>query len=992
MAQVVVNRADSLETFRQKLNEVSQGVGDKDNLDTTADNLSEAINEHEADIGDMVLNTSADNLTAAINEHEVDIGDMSLNTTASNLTAAINEHETDIGDMVLDTGANDLTGAINEHEADIGDMVLETTGSTLTEAINEHETDIGDMDLAVFQANNISGALRELQDEKLDKTIVSPDGLLDGLNTSSKVTLVGAINEHESDIGSMILTTTATDLTAAINEHESDIGDMSLSGYVADNLSAAMREIAQQRGTMLLTTTATDITGAINELDSKKINLTSGSTQVVDSSLTYTAGNTQTVEGTLRVTGTLEVAGGAGALNITNTYLELGDSTIDTPVNGGIRVLRGDGGGASQIGDVEVKWDESLVGTESSKAWKVVGMDDSDLIRETSLVTFYNAKELIANNEESGINVTWDSANENFDFNVDDFTITLSGDLSGSATINNLGDVTLNATVVADAVELGVNTTGNYVESIAGVANQITVLGGHIGEGSNITLQLAPNPIVSGITAGNVTAGLTTDNTITTTAGQLTIDSFAGQTNINDNLVVTGNTVLNGNLTVTGTMTTVNTEEINLADNIINLNSNATGAPTENAGLSVNRGDSADVAILWNEATDRWVVQDGSGTNNILRSAVDTIVTMIDGAGTSVGMDSNDSIQFIEGSGVDITFTDTGEPTIGMTIANTDRGSSQAIFKNVTTTDTNSGYTWTSTGTATAESNNDTLTLVQGGGMTVSVDAGNDAIYIGHSDTSSVVNLNSNNSGNTFIQDISLTFDEYGHVTGATAQTAAVNQTQINFRDGDTTVQTKGDGSTINFVESDGNGANIEINWTDANNLQFSVTNTKPFDGIVIQDHDGDQVTLNNGQHVRFHEGSGMDVNWSGTTAGTSSDPYDLTFTNTDRGSSQSIFKRFIVENSAGTDLGTITADNNNDILYVRAGGAITMGVDATNDRMTISHSDTSSVSNLAVNNSGRTVIQDLNVNFDTYGHVTGISTTSVATLRVYNTAGSVLF
>jgi hypothetical protein len=49
-----------------------------------------------------------------------------------------------------------------------------------------------------------------------------------------------------------------------------------------------------------------------------------------------------------------------------------------------------------------------------------------------------------------------------------------------------------------------------------------------------------------------------------------------------------------------------------------------------------------------------------------------------------------------------------------------------------------------------------------------------DGSVFSHADTSSVANLSSNNSGNTFIQDLSLTFDGYGHVTGATVSTGTV--------------------------------------------------------------------------------------------------------------------------------------------------------------------------------------------------------------------------
>lgn len=63
-----------------------------------------------------------------------------------------------------------------------------------------------------------------------------------------------------------------------------------------------------------------------------------------------------------------------------------------------------------------------------------------------------------------------------------------------------------------------------------------------------------------------------------------------------------------GNLTVSGTTTTVNTETINLADNIILLNSNLAGdaAPSEDSGIEVERGTAANVSFIWDESADYW--------------------------------------------------------------------------------------------------------------------------------------------------------------------------------------------------------------------------------------------------------------------------------------------------------------------------------------------------------------------------------------------------
>lgn len=61
------------------------------------------------------------------------------------------------------------------------------------------------------------------------------------------------------------------------------------------------------------------------------------------------------------------------------------------------------------------------------------------------------------------------------------------------------------------------------------------------------------------------------------------------------------------NLTVKGTVTTVSSETVTIADNIVLLNSNVTGAASENGGIQVERGTTgADASLIWDETTDTW--------------------------------------------------------------------------------------------------------------------------------------------------------------------------------------------------------------------------------------------------------------------------------------------------------------------------------------------------------------------------------------------------
>tara|TARA_Y100001980_G_C14553152_1_gene338138 strand:- start:564 stop:2027 length:1464 start_codon:yes stop_codon:yes gene_type:complete len=74
-----------------------------------------------------------------------------------------------------------------------------------------------------------------------------------------------------------------------------------------------------------------------------------------------------------------------------------------------------------------------------------------------------------------------------------------------------------------------------------------------------------------------------------------------------------GDVTMSGNLTVNGTTTSVNSNEVNIGDNILKLNSDETGTPSQNAGIEVERGSATNVVFRWNETSDKWqFTNDGS--------------------------------------------------------------------------------------------------------------------------------------------------------------------------------------------------------------------------------------------------------------------------------------------------------------------------------------------------------------------------------------------
>jgi len=200
---------------------------------------------------------------------------------------------------------------------------------------------------------------------------------------------------------------------------------------------------------------------------------------------------------------------------------------------------------------------------------------------------------VIPANTENGIVVTYDDTAAKLNFDVSDFDVQLSGDVVGTATVTNLASINISTTIQPNSVALGSDTTGAYISTVAGTANEVTVAG-------------------SGGETAAITIGLP------------------------DDVTITNNLTVGGNLNVTGTINSVNTTQVNIVDNKINLNTDFTGTPTVDAGVRVERGTSADVEILWREAagstqsaTTWGLTNDGTNYHSIARKWSSDVTTTV---------------------------------------------------------------------------------------------------------------------------------------------------------------------------------------------------------------------------------------------------------------------------------------------------------------------------------------------------------------------------
>jgi hypothetical protein len=149
------------------------------------------------------------------------------------------------------------------------------------------------------------------------------------------------------------------------------------------------------------------------------------------------------------------------------------------------------------------------------------------------------------------------------------------------------------------------------------------------------------------ITNGVVSIGQAVGTTDNVTFNDVTV---SGSLYSND--ITAADVVVNGNLTVTGTTTTVNTETIELADNIIVFNSNATGTATQDAGIEIERGDDTNVSLLWDETNNRWTV---GGETFVAATFIGNLTGDVTGTVSSIANHDTDALA--EGS-LNLYYTD----------------------------------------------------------------------------------------------------------------------------------------------------------------------------------------------------------------------------------------------------------------------------------------------------------------------------------------------
>ena len=330
------------------------------------------------------------------------------------------------------------------------------------------------------------------------------------------------------------------------------------------------------------------------------------------------------------------------------------------------------GSPANASGTLDFEWNTVLAnkvlsgpstGSAAIPTFRSLVADDIPTLESTKISDFNEAVSdavggMVTSNTENGISVTYDDADNTLDFDVADFSITLTGDVTGSGTVTNLANVSFAATVGDDTHNHTTSTlTGiqEYVEDTASTmitgathsgisvaytdnstgAGTLAFTNTDKGSSQNIFKTIAVTGQTSvaadtntdtltlaGSTGLTITTDDTTDTITFTNSGVTSITGTANEIQLNttgvgpysgavtvglpDDVTITGDLTVSGDLTVNGDITTLNTATMTVEDNIFVLNSNVTGTPSTNAGIEIERGTSLNATLLWDESTDKW--------------------------------------------------------------------------------------------------------------------------------------------------------------------------------------------------------------------------------------------------------------------------------------------------------------------------------------------------------------------------------------------------
>ena len=407
--------------------------------------------------------------------------------------------------------------------------------------------------------------------------------------------------------------------------------------------------------------------------------------------LTVTTTSTLTGNVTVGNSSTLTANGGVLVDDITidGTQIDLssGDLTVDVEgdiildANGGDILLHDDGtlfgSFTSSTSDLIIKSgsitaitfsgaDSTFAGTPTFSTGAIFSADiDLNGNIDISGNTVLNGNTTIGDANTDTVTVTADVASHLIPSDDSQYTLGTNDDRWSHAYVDALTtttDSTIGGALTVASLTSGAITSDGAISTSAG---NISTASGNLSASGSITgasLDVGTGAITSGAITSSGAVGCTTvtasdaiSSSSTVTGTSLLIndagnigsasdpDAIAiaanGLVTLSQNLEVAGNAVVTGDFTVNGTTNTLNTTNTVVKDTLIELGNGHTGSPANDAGIVIERGDSDNAFIGFDESADKFMMGTGSFTGastGDLTITKGTLVADVEGDTTGV--------------------------------------------------------------------------------------------------------------------------------------------------------------------------------------------------------------------------------------------------------------------------------------------------------------------------------------------------------------------
>lgn len=354
--------------------------------------------------------------------------------------------------------------------------------------------------------------------------------------------------------------------------------------YVNTDGATAWSKLSSASGTVTSVTAGNAITvggtatdPVINHADTSSVSDLTASARTYVTGMTFdTYGHVQTVStATETVTNsdtTYSVSVGAGAANSSEIVLTAG----------------GSGSGTDSI---EIAGGSNVTITEAGDVITIASANDND-IDYVSGASFAGGTLTLTGVGNAGASVSLDG--RYLQSETDGFkTVSVSGqsdvvaDSAGDTlTLVAGSNVTITTDATGDSITIAASNDGNDIDYISGASF------------TSGTLTL------TGV--GNAGASVSLDGRYLQSESD-TLDSVTGRGNTTTNAITVGDLTVNGDLTVSGNHIVKLAEELQIEDSLFVLNSNETGAPSEDSGFVIERGTSTNVGLIWDESADQFI-------------------------------------------------------------------------------------------------------------------------------------------------------------------------------------------------------------------------------------------------------------------------------------------------------------------------------------------------------------------------------------------------